>query len=80
MIVQKQLIINSNQKMIELTEAKIPTKKKKKNSPLAIFNKVCTEYLRNQTEEDEPISKFELPFYQMEQTDKSDSDSPDGRI
>ena len=49
--------------MIELTEAKIPTKIKKKNSPLAIFNKVCTEYLRNQTEEDEPISKFELPFY-----------------
>jgi hypothetical protein len=47
MIVQKQLIMNSNQKMIELTASKVPTKEKsKKNSPLAIFNKVCSEYVR----------------------------------
>lgn len=45
MIVQKQLIMNSNQKMIELIP-KIPTiKKKKQASPLTIFNKVCQDYV-----------------------------------
>ena len=72
MIVQKQLIINSNQKMIELTEGHVLTKKKKP-STAAVINKVCSEYGQVNTEEDLPISKFELPFYDQVERDSTES-------